>query len=143
MKSSPLLIAQDLKEPLPEENLAEKLSTAENDFETNKTIYESLTTNLCKEQYTTIGWIESLMSYNAVGMTAVVPGGALCSVDKFGMNSEAVLNAPATSNPGPDPHIPALLTVPTHTPTSPYLYTPTPNRIYSPPPEQSPRISQH
>ncbi len=92
MKSSPLLIAQDLKEPLPEENLAEKLSTAENDFETNKTIYESLTTNLCKEQYTTIGWIESLMSYNAVGMTAVVPGGALCSVDKFGMKSEAVLN---------------------------------------------------
>jgi len=58
----------------------------------NKTNYESLTTNLCKEQYTTIGWIESLMSYNAAGMTAVIPGGVLCSVDKFGMNSEAVLN---------------------------------------------------
>jgi len=50
------------------------------------------------------------------------------------LDSEAVLNAPATSNPGRNPHIPALLTVPTRpllaltlpqrptgTPTNPYL----------------------
>lgn len=46
--------------------------------------YDSLASALCKEPHTTLQWVESLMAYNAAGVTTVTPGGAVTADDCFG-----------------------------------------------------------
>ena len=54
--------------------------------------YDELVAALCKGPYTTVKWVDSLIAYNAVGVTTVIPGGSLTAEDAFGVNANPLVS---------------------------------------------------
>ena len=61
----------------------EAIGPMEEELAAAEAAYEELNGNLCKGEFSTEPWIDSLMRYNDLGGSCIVPGGAVSADDAF------------------------------------------------------------
>lgn len=95
--SAPLAIIKELEGPVADAQAKKEAGeiteeeydmAAEEKLTAAKAAYDELAVALCKEPYTTVEWIDSIMGYVGAGCTTIIPGGVLTDSDNFGVNAK-------------------------------------------------------